>query len=113
MRLCRNCNMPLPCKPCTLARQARWQRNKRPKGVRVLPLYANDSVFAQREELLSRIAAQCETNKETGCREWISAKRRKGYGLIFVSLGGEWFQIGAHRIIAALFHGLDLRDRHR
>lgn len=30
--------------------------------------------------------------------------------MIFVKAAGEWFQIGVHRIVAALFHGLDLLD---
>ena len=113
MKTCRNCNGPLPCKPCTLARQARWQREKRPRGPRNLPANANELITFQRDELLARIAALCHVNPDSGCREWISAKQRKGYGMIFVNLAGIWYQIGAHRIIAALFHGLDLRDRHR
>lgn len=102
------------CKVCVQARQAAWLReSRRVKGISraVLPLDANDQVLARRAELLGKIANNTERDPKTGCLEWRTARKRGGYGLMMVQLNnGSWFQFGVHRIVARIFHGLDLSD---
>lgn len=97
------------CKACVHVRQAAWLRQSRRAKPRVLPLDINEIVLGSRERLLERITAKT-IRSASGCKEWPSSKDRGGYPMIFVKAGSEWFQIGAHRIIACLFHGLDLLD---
>lgn len=102
-----------PCKNCTKKRQAAWLRKARAeRGVTAesLPPNASFLVNLQRDDLISRIEKNSAIDIATGCREWLTAKERGGYGMLFVSLDGRWFQIGAHRIIASIFRGLDLTN---
>lgn len=99
------------CKTCVHERQAAWLRDARARKSATrdaIPPNINDIIRDQRDELLARIQANVTVDPETGCHEWLSAKRRGGYGMLFVRAGDRWFQFGAHRIIACLCHGLDL-----
>lgn len=100
------------CKLCTLARQNQWQQltfRRRCPRRNELPLGFMDQVHAQREEIIKRIARNSRENVSTGCVEWlgISATATR-YPRISVKLGDGHPGFGAHRVIAALFHGLDL-----
>lgn len=101
------------CKDCVHQRQAAWLRSARAARATTresLPVDVNSLVAAQRRGLLARIVSNTANDTVTGCREWVSAKQRNGYGTIMIHLNGQWFQFGVHRVIAALYHGLDLTN---
>ncbi len=98
------------CKTCVHKRQAAWLRAKRAGQDSDLPPDATVAVLEQKDALLARMYAHTVINHESGCREWLTAKRRDGYPLVFVKIRDQWYQIGGHRIIAAIFHGLNLAD---
>ncbi len=106
------------CQACTIIRQAAWLKNKRrkdPNTISNLPDNASSLALAQKDEILRRIQARVTVNEETECHEWKSYKNRVfrrggGYPGMDIKLAGKWFHFPICRIVAALFHGLDLND---
>ncbi len=136
-RACKKCGIPkqldqfsrdnrkkptYECKLCCLARQARWLREKRrklPTLKSMLPPNATALLKFQITSLQRRIKANAERDAQTGCLESISAKAKfiagkvrhgAGYPMMDVKLGDRWFQFPVCRVVAALYHRLDLNN---
>lgn len=130
MKQCIKCGLLKPpdefevnvCKRCAQDRRNAWRRRKdqdSPRTMKYLPQDATRMVQMQAEAIKLRIAKHVIQSSNTTCHEWEyyaravwSGKMRKGkaYPTIAVTLDGKQFKFSACRIVAALYHNLNLND---
>jgi hypothetical protein len=124
IRECKKCTLAQPlrdftfahgvftyeCKNCTRLRQRAWANDKRRAMAGVKHPDPNGALMRQKDSVLSRLLSNRNIT-ESGCWEWMGARRKNGYGKIELVLDGISAQLATHRVSAAIFHGLPLAER--